>query len=263
MGALSLAAVLMIMQGGWTSRFPAETVRFAAAVNDISPVRDACITNQIGGDRPECTLGADTPPSAMIWGDSHGVELAWELGQQYETDGRSITQRTRASCAPAIGYDDVRDAGCLKFNQAVWAELADTPSIQTVYLAAFWARDNYRDADAGKLMDDTIGQLQSLGKSVVLIGPVPPQTSDVPRRLALHGVDAQTASRSSFNAQTSWFTRHFAKWRGQGVRIIEPANMLFAGNNSIIVADGQPLYFDSHHLSLAGARRVLAEGTTD
>lgn len=263
MGALSLAAVLMIMQGGWTSRFPAETVRFAAAVNDISPVRDACITNQIGGDRPQCTLGADAQPQAVIWGDSHGVELAWELGQQYGKDGRSIAQRTRASCAPAIGYDDVRDPDCLTFNQAVWAELADSPSIQTVYLAAFWARDNYRDADAGKLMDVTIGQLQSLGKSVVLIGPVPPQTSSVPRRLALHGANAQTASRSTFKAQTDWFTQHFAKWRSEGVRIIEPANMLFTGNNSIIVADGQPLYFDSHHLSLAGARRVLAEGTAD
>lgn len=262
-GGLSFAAVLMVMQGGWTNRFSDQTVHYTSGVNDISPVRDACITDQIGGARPECILGADVPPQAMIWGDSHGVELAWVLGQKYEANQMAIVQRTRASCAPTIGYDDVRDPRCRAFNDAVMTELTEASSITTVYLSAFWARDNYREAEVEKLMDDTIHRLQSLGKTVVLIGPVPPQTSPVPRRLALRGEDAPTATRPIFDEQTNWFTQRFPDWRTLGVKIIDPAETLFDGDKSIIVADGQPLYFDSHHLSLAGAELVLAEGTVD
>lgn len=258
--ALSIAATVMIAQGGWTSRFSDQTVRFASGAQDISPARSACITNQIGGVRPECTLGADTPPSAVIWGDSHGVELAWVLGQQFSERGTAIAQRTRASCAPATGYDDVRDPKCRLFNDAVLAEISASASIDTVYLTAFWAKDTYSDAGVDSLLDDTITQLQSQGKTVILIGPVPPQPASVPRRLALRGSDAETASRAAFETQTDWFTARFADWRMQGVQIIEPARVLVRGDKTVIVEDGQPLYFDSHHLSLAGAQRVLAEG---
>ncbi|MGB7372757.1 acyltransferase family protein [Pontixanthobacter sp.] len=257
--ALSALCAVMIAQGGWASRFPEQTVRYANGALDISPARSACITDEISGHWPDCTLGADTPPSAVIWGDSHGMEMAWVLGQTYAVRGASIAQRTRASCAPALGYDDARDPKCRLFNEAVLAEIEASRSVQTVYLTAFWAREGYRDAAVDQLVDDTITRLQSAGKAVILIGPVPPQPASVPRRLALRGANAQTASRAEFEAQTDWFTGRFAKWRARGVNIIEPARVLVRGDTTIIVEDGQPLYFDSHHLSLTGAKRVLAQ----
>ena len=43
----------------------------------------------------------------------------------------------------------------------------------------------------------------------------------------------------------------------RGVTIIEPLDALSRGRTTLLMLDGQPLYFDSHHLSLTGARLVV------
>ncbi|MCL4671881.1 MAG: acyltransferase [Sphingomonadaceae bacterium] len=257
-GVLAIVATAMFAKGPWPERFDERTVQFAAGASDSSPARGMCISDQ--ADRPDddCVLGADRPPSALLWGDSHGVELAWVMGEELGKQGRSIVQRTRASCPPTLGYNDARDPGCREFNEAVMQQIERSKGIETVYLAGFWASETYSKARVDRLIDGTIARLHKAGKRVVLIGPVPPQHSPVPRRLALQGSEAETLDRREFAQHTDWFTRHFAHWRSTGATVLEPDKRLFSGDKSIIVADGKPLYFDSHHLSLAGARYVLA-----
>jgi hypothetical protein len=107
-------------------------------------------------------------------------------------------------------------------------------------------------------VDATIQELQLRGKHVVLIGPVPSQPIAVPRLLALRGADAPTRSAAEFANSAHWFTRHYPQWRARGVGVIDPLKSLSADGRTIIVAGGTPLYYDSHHLILTGARRVLA-----
>ncbi|GAA4642845.1 acyltransferase family protein [Pontixanthobacter gangjinensis] len=261
MAALSAASLVLVSLGGWPARFTEQSVRYAEGVHDISPARDACLNDQIGGARPECNLGAEVAPTSLLWGDSHGVELAWVLGEQMKVKGRSLAQRTHASCPPALGYEAPSRKTCAEFNRAVMTELEANPDIKTVYLTAFWASDNYRNSRVASQLPQTIERLQQAGKSVILIGPVPPQGFQVPRRLAMRGPEIETASRASYLAKTNWLTRKFTAWQQTGVQIIDPADQLVQGETTIIVADGQPLYFDSHHLSVAGAKRVLAGGS--
>jgi peptidoglycan/LPS O-acetylase OafA/YrhL len=263
MAGLGALCLLLISLGGWNSRFSEETNRYMAAAGDISPVRDMCVTNTIGAAEPACVLGADTEPSAIIWGDSHGVELGWALGELHGERGKAIIQRTRASCAPALGYREPRDPDCGAFNTAVFEEIISNRNIKTVYLAAFWLKDTYRDAKVDDLLGVMIEQLQAQNRKVVLIAPVPVQSASVPRALAMFGEDAPTASKSDYEAGSAYLTSRFPEWRARGVEIIDPATSLFAGERSIIVAGGKPLYFDEHHLSLAGARHVLAGAAID
>ena len=253
----SAASIALLLQGGWASRFDEQTLHYARAAADYSPVRAECITDAISDHPQSCTLGANTAPTAIIWGDSHAVEIAWVLGERHGAHGKAIMQRTRGSCPPAVGYEVARDPRCTQFNANVIEELAATPSITTVYLAAYWASDNYRLAKVDRQLDATITQLQALGKQVVLIGPIPSQSGPVPRLLALEGDAAPTRSASEFAEATRWFTQHYPDWRTRGVSIIEPLPMLTEGERTVIVAGGQPLYYDNHHLSLAGARHIL------
>lgn len=255
--ALSAASLAMMALGGWNARFPAQTIRLAAAKADISPSREDCITNVIHSDWAKCTLGADTPPEALLWGDSHGVELAWALGERMGPRGRSIAQRTRASCPPALGYEPAGDAACAQFNAAIFAEIEASRTITTVYLAGFWASERYRDTGVLGPLDRTIARLLAAGKRVILIGPVPRQSFEVPRRLALGGLEADTAPRKDYEADTRWLTARYGAWRARGAEILDPATVLVKGEKTVIVAGGQPLYFDSHHLSVTGARQVL------
>ena len=97
----------------------------------------------------------------------------------------------------------------------------------------------------------------ALGREVVLVGPVPTQPVAVPRLLALHGEEADTASASRFLRRISYFTRRYPEWRARGVTIIDTRDIFIEGERTVILAGGRPLYYDDNHLSLAGARRLL------
>ncbi|WP_309623804.1 SGNH hydrolase domain-containing protein, partial [Novosphingobium sp.] len=265
MAALGAGAIALISLGGWASRFPPDVARLTAAKDDFSPKRTACLSDAIGGARPECTFGAPgAAPTALLWGDSHGVEFAWVLGQEYAAKGQALVQRTRGSCPPLASFARAKDPGCAAFNADVLELLAKSPGITTVYLAALWAQGEYRDDPAALMrLDATIARLRAMGKRVVVIGPVPPQAWNVPRRLAHAAAFGQSgdvpgAPAADYVRDCLWLTRAYPRWQAEGVGVIDPARALIAGTHSRIVMNGNPLYFDSHHVSLAGARAVLA-----
>ncbi|MFM5886542.1 MAG: acyltransferase family protein [Novosphingobium sp.] len=261
---IGAAALAMAGMGGWDTRFAPAVLQLAKAREDFSPRRSACLSQEIGGARPACTFGAPgAAPSALLWGDSHGVELAWALGEDLGRSGSAIMQRTRASCPPVLGYQRAADPGCAAFNADVIRTIETSGSIRTVYLAAFWAGENYGTADMARRIDATVMRLQRSGKQVVLVGPVPPQPWNVPRHLAhmaaFGAAVPDTGARlSDYRRDAGWFTANYPRWQAQGVTILDPARALVTGEATRVALDGTPLYFDSHHLSLAGARAVLA-----
>jgi len=262
MAAVAACALAMLPLGGWNARFSPEVTALANAAHDNSPKRSVCITRQVGGDRPECNLGAAVPPTAALWGDSHGVELAWVLGQAMGAKGEALMQRTHASCPPVLGYQLAADPDCARFNEEVMQRLTQDRKIRLVYLAGFWASRAYRQPDMITKIDATIARLQASGKQVIVIGPVPSQAFEVPRRLAHAAAQGNLASikgasLAQYRQDTGWFTSHYAHWQQQGVAILDPLPALTEGDHTKLMLKGKPLYFDSHHLSLAGARAVL------
>ena len=256
-GALALSVTML---GGWDARWDQRTLAFARGAHDYSPVREECVAGVASDGERSCVLGSATAaPASLVWGDSHAVEIAWVLGEQHGARGQSLVQRTRGSCPPALFYDPAKDPECAPFNRAVLNEIAATPSIRTVYLAGFWANDTFSALRIDRRLDQTIDALQKLGKQVVVIGPIPPQRQSVPRLLALQGAEVATLPSTRFATKVEWFTQNYPEWRARGVRIIEPLTRMSRNGRTIIVAGGTPLYYDSHHLSLAGARYLLGE----
>ncbi len=262
MAAVGLLSLLLMLPGGWNSRFSPQANHLIAASHDISPKRGMCITRRIGGARPECNLGAQVSPQAILWGDSHGVEFAWIIGQHMARQNQSLMERTHSSCAPVIGYTVAIDPGCARFNAEVMTRIMASPQIRTVYLAAFWALSNYNQPGMIGKVDATIKQLQTAGKNVIIIGPVPSQPFNVPRRLAHAAIQGnldavQGASLEDYKLQTNWFTSSYARWRAHGVIVIDPIISLAEGDHTRLQANGKPLYADSHHISLSGAEMVI------
>ncbi len=260
---IATAALAMMMAQGWPSRFSERTLRIANAVSDISPVRTSCITSEIGGARPRCTLGAPVEPTSLLWGDSHGVELAWAVSEQMAKRGAALMQRTRSTCPPILGYASPKDPGCAVFNRNVLSLIEANPNLKTVILSAFWANDGYSSRKNVDDLDVTIRTLLALNRQVVLVGPVPKQAFDVPRHLAHilqkgEPTDSVGISKEAFLAQSVWITASFPRWRALGITIVEPANTLCNQKRCTVIREETPLYFDPHHLSLSGARLVVA-----
>ena len=259
---LIVAASLALMtQGGWPSRFAPDALKLLAARQDISPARGRCHDTFVRGDRP-CVLGARARPDTMLWGDSHGVELSFALSEKLRAQGRALIERTASSCPPVLGYD-ATDPRCAKANRATFDALRADRGIRHVYLAAFWANGRFDDPAFVARLDDTIRAIRRQGRSVTLIGPVPPQPFDVPRRLAhlaaaRRMAETQGIERSQVNARTVHLRAAIARWRTQGVGFIDATAILCPRQRCDLIDRGRALYFDSHHLSMAGARRVIA-----
>ena len=102
----------------------------------------------------------------------------------------------------------------------------------------------------------------------MLIGPVPPNLFDVPRqlqRLARQGKlsEAIGRDRRDIAAAEARIGEVAARWQGHGLEYINPAETLCATGRCILLHDGHPLYFDSHHPSVAGAAQILAPLSRD
>lgn len=253
------ASLALMMTNGWPARFSPQTLRMEAARNDVSPVRNKCITDEIGGARPECTLGARVPPTTILWGDSHGVELAWAISENLAPRGASLMQRTRGSCPPMLGYGN---AGCIAFNSEMLKLIAANPQLKTVILAGFWVDPAYSDVENPQRLDQTIRALRRLNRNVILIGAVPQQPFDVPRHLARltqrgDATEGVGVSRAKFDARSAWLRTYYPGWRALGVHIWEPSDMLCNARYCAVIRGGVPLHFDKHHLSLNAARLIV------
>ena len=262
MGSLCAASLAMAMLGGWPGRFAPEIGRMAAARDDVSPERARCHDTATTGQRP-CTLGAPgVAPTALLWGDSHGVELSYALGRIAAREGRALIERTQSSCPPALDYASSAAPGCARVNRDVLAAIRTDRRLHTIYLAGFWMDPAYDRAWPG--LDATIAELLADGRQVVLVGPVPPNRFDVPRRLArlaLGGRLAEAEGRSRADlAEVEMRMRELAgRWRGRDLVYLDPADVLCDASRCALLAEGRPLYFDYHHLSLTGAERVLRD----
>ncbi|HUD94368.1 acyltransferase family protein [Sphingobium sp.] len=263
MALLCLLSLALLTNGPWPSRFSPTVLAQIAGRNDVSPERGRCHDSFVRGVQP-CTLGAAVPPDALLWGDSHGVELAYALGEQTQAEGRSLIQRTASSCPPVLDYD-AKDARCAAANRATFDAIRADPRIRRVYLAAFWGNGEFDDPAFVAKLERTIRALRAEGRQVTIIGPVPPQPFDVPRRLAHLARAGELAGatgvdRAAIEAHTRHLRASFAGWQARGVTYIDPIKALCGATHCTIERDGKPLYFDTHHLSVAGARLVIGDG---
>jgi hypothetical protein len=210
-----------------------------------------------------CTLGAKAEPSVLVWGDSHGVEYAWILGEQLKLKRKSLLQRTRGSCPAVFGYSAPKDPGCIEYNNNVMQTLLASPQLGTVILTGYWASDFYGDPLKATDLDKTVNMLVRANKNVIFIGPVAEQEFQIPRYVARlaqfnNSIDSVGTSRGLLESKTAKFTKYYSNWRAAGVTVVEPANILCRKDFCPAVLDGKPLYFDSHHPTLSAARRVVA-----
>ncbi|MEA3389551.1 acyltransferase family protein [Sphingobium sp. CCH11-B1] len=258
---LSSLSLALMTAGGWPTRFSPAVLAQVAGRDDFSPARKQC-HDSFMRDAAPCALGADVPPDALLWGDSHGVELAYALSLRARDQGHALIERTTSSCPPVLDYEAM-DARCAQANRAAFAAIQANPAIRTVYLSAFWANGDFDAPAFVAKLDRTVRRLRAAGRRVTIIGPVPPQPFDVPRRLAHLAQrgqlsEAKGVSRAFVDARTTHLRALFDRLRREGVGIIDPVAALCDRQNCVIQRDGKPLYFDSHHLSVSGAKRVIA-----
>jgi peptidoglycan/LPS O-acetylase OafA/YrhL len=286
-----LAAVIYFAQGV-PQRFPPQTVKLASYTASVNPEGDKCgdVALQLAPNSV-CTIGNAADAETFLWGDSHAGALFGAL-ENIATKGKSTIYGATPQCPPLENAGTSIE--CLDGNQKRLQYVLSHPEIKTVILAARWTL--YLDGryTAGDEAENNIGVPTLLGpdlkplplfsriaraefrhglsdlvatllandKHVILVYPVPETGFNIPITLALisnRGNDPAsfTTPRSAYYNRQS---RVFRILNGIGdhrlLTRIYPAEVLCPNSDCLTYANGSPLYFDSHHLSIPGAQML-------
>ena len=215
----------------------------------------------------DCIFGTPgVEPSAAIWADSHGAELAVALGDRMAKSQQAVMEITASSCPPAINYA-VRDRlNCVRHNAETLAHLiADKRITQVLMLANFAYYPQERRAALETGFEAAVRALTGAGKQVVLsFEPVPTFAFDPPSAVGLvvaHGGDPSTwgmpiKAYDDKNAPFLALTVRLAKAM-PSVSLIRTSRILCPSGFCNAYAKGEGvLYFNGDHLSVTGARRL-------
>lgn len=265
-----VACVVMVTTSGLTDRFDTPSQRLFAAALDSNPRRQQChgAPQQAIPYEQRCIFGSALRAAQIaVWGDSHGAELAWAMGQLTGPSGDGVAEITSSSCPPALNYQPPRRPLCARHNDETVNKLAADSAVRAVIMVARYALyspDDQPSIERGLAL--AIDRLTQAGKQVVLLEPVPDPQYPVPAAagmLTARGKDPSSFGVSLLEHQAQQgpqmeMLRRLAAAR-PNVLLYAPTDRLCATGHCLTLLDGIPLYFDDNHLSTHGASLIGAD----
>lgn len=293
--AMALVGGILYVSAGMPHRLPPAAIAIAAAAQDRSPRHVECF-----GPFPEdgpCTIGAspagDNRRDFLFWGDSHAEAFLPGVDRAAAQAGRTGLFAAQPACPPIREMRRIPELRpCTAFNESVWALIESRQDLPLIILAARWPlsvegtrysvegggtvrlqwagpphkhppqSDNATIFEAGLRL--TLARLRAMGRTVVLLGPVPEFDWDIPSvasrasfigRQAPKLLDAKKAAART--ARTEDILRRIADSE-QDVRYI-PLSDLFCDDRVCrsVGPDGLPYYRDDDHLTRQAAEDLL------
>ncbi|WP_417536680.1 acyltransferase family protein [Methylophaga sp.] len=282
-----------------TLRVPEQVTQLAAWRSSISPVRDDCHSTPGHFIEPEgaCSLGGGGATPIYLWGDSHGVELSWELAKALQSSGVPVKQYTGSQCMPSIGVKSNRERHCKRYNESVYAYLTEVAPHSSVVMVARWSlyfngnrvdtgegciergssgarfpehweggTEQERKAKLGKALQQTVEGLVDAGHRVVIVHPIPEPGCDVPSRLARRalfgeGKDELFSSPEAVFEQRKLSAESALTFNNSRVLSVYPGRVFCSTeNNGRCLSETLegPLYFDSNHPNLLGSKMIAS-----
>lgn len=279
---------------GLPDRFPKQTQRLSDYALSMNPESDMCadVDLQLRKGSP-CTIGSPDRARLFLWGDSHAGALFGAM-QVLAKEGQSTIYGATPRCPPLLGLGT--DAACIAANQRRLDYVLDHPEIDTVILAARWSlylRGRMVEGTAEtngnlpRLFNATgreyepftrdasrhfrfafyalVKRLLRADKKVVLLYPVPETGYDIPSTLAR--INSQGGNPAAFTISRDIYDRRQSEalrlldqlGRRRALYRVYPEDVLCNRTDCVTSINGRPLYFDSHHLSIPGARILLPQ----
>jgi hypothetical protein len=228
----------------------------------------------------------------VLLGDSHALTLTRSLGEKFNTLNLTLKENTQSGCAPILEYGR---ANCREFNHAAIHQAGEDHKAEIVILGALWplhfTAERFDNEEGGvaqgkaiqieefqhlsqqerlailaERLTNTIQNLMSRAKKVVMIYPIPEVCWDVPNYLARQQLYSGEHA-SALSTDQAVYQSRIASTKRVLDEVGEHPNLmrlypeqLFCDTvipkRCIAAEAGTPLYFDDNHLSSAGADRL-------
>lgn len=212
--------------------------------------RDQCLKANRSGPASTCLPVDPARRNVLIFGDSHATQY-WRAFAEKHPD-QNVMKASTSGCRPTVdtyGLDK-----CTEMVRYILNELS-RGDVQSVVLAGRW-----RPADI-PLAARTVEMLRRQGVKVTVIGPMVEYDGDYPLILArarLQGDEGPPAAmRLSARRDVDRAMRPVIE--AAGATYVSAQDLECPGGDCVLFApDGAPLHFDYGHLTLGGARYMVA-----
>lgn len=240
-----------------------------------------------------CIEGDARHVRGVLLGDSIAGTLSLELGKALAHQSVGVMNMSFSHCPPIMGVYRVDQGSthrCPEHNDAVFHYVRERNALDIVILAGYWTiyvesplldivshNDRRRTPDDQKIQlikdafVDTIVRYIKMGKTVILVYPIPEAGRHIPRYLAKHAMFSreQTGDRDWMTGYEAYKVRNKETIRlfdsiGEHSNLIRirPDKILcntYLDGNCAVQVNGESLYRDEFHLSNLGARLVVQE----
>ena len=286
--ALGGAGVAGHAWSGFPGRYDPAVLQLAATALP-SPHRAKCHTRGANFMPPQGACRDFHPKvSWAAFGDSHIVEPAYALAERLATRREGLLHLSFSGCPPALTFQP-RATGCSEWLRQSLEYLEHSREVRNVLLnfrhsaylfghqqSAYPSVPNEQPEMRTTLAPDAarelywsnyatlIDRLLSAGKRVFVLYPVPELPREVDRYIFLGSAHGPITSRDYYQRRHDFVLRKLAElpWSDRLVAV-DPTYILCNQASCRAVIDETSMYFDDDHLSLAGARRVLANVPMD
>ena len=252
--ALSCLTLVSHLTLGSISNLTEEDSLLVASTSP-SPLRKTCHYSQerqipVG----DSCVYFDGNPSVAIYGNSHGVEVAYAVAKSLKDRKQAIIHFTVSGC-PVI-FNQKSGVYCQNFYTDRLNYILQNEAIHTVVLS--FRIENDGSAAAASLVD-LANFLSSSGKKVILVLQAPTLSHDVSIdiRTAISKKSSTVAGRTRSEwtlISSSIYTN--SRRLDKAVKVLDPADTFCADTMCHSILDGKAMYFDNNHMSLAGAEML-------
>ncbi|MFQ3190501.1 MAG: peptidoglycan/LPS O-acetylase OafA/YrhL [Paraglaciecola sp.] len=237
-----------------------------------SPYRKKCHITEYQDPSLSCEYFGSNITWAIL-GDSHSVEVAYALAEKLQPHGVGLKHFSFSSCKPSW-QENQRYHKCSKwYNEAVNYLLTNKKINNIVINHRFTKEWNGGDTNnsEGKLsnrvtemaknLDKVIIELSATKDNVYVFYPIPELQRNINQLIGKSGKDLVNilgADVSWYEKANEYIINHFQSATYPiNVHLIKPKEVFCDNKNCFAVRDGLPLYFDDHHPSVAGAKKLV------
>ena len=234
--------------------------------------------------RSECHTGGENylPPhqaceyfgkniKVAVFGDSHAVELAYALASELKSSHIGVKHFSFSGCRPAYQSKN-SNTDCARWTAETMNYLKQNTAITTVVLsyrlnqylfgrheASYPTLPNMISEedrmDVWTSYTQLLQDLRASGKEVIAVLQAP----EVRKRPEDLIFKAYPIDREIISVPTEWwhhrnaFVTERARTISKEIRLVDPATLFCDSYNCYLTNNGQSLYFDDDHMSVAGA----------
>lgn len=289
---LLIAALLMIRQQGFPSRFSGDALQYAAGQQDTNWSHLACSESGISGlsEKTICSLGDGTrkSPGFILWGDSHAGSIAPAVDALARERGIRGWVTIFSGCPSLLNVERADrhiSFSCKEANDKI-LETVRSGKIKDVLIVNRWdmyalgwekgglettrtPQISFHKPDGTVLtgkeafrasVDETIRQLRALHINIWILKQIPPHLIHAPTALAKavflgHDLGRLNRPYQEILERRRFIDETFSAYEGRrGIYFIDPMEKFCTKEDGCRIADsGKSLYIDAGHLSVYGA----------